>query len=827
MAKQVDGKTRGDTAYQDPATHAQGTDTIVRLRPGCLYPAVVRHTDITTGMIHVVALGILISDCKYMACVSAAYIGVQEVTLPPPGTNVTLWYWPKGSYVLGVQGNVVEAGESACWNPPITGDIDYDILKEGGKPLQVETEAEIRDTSPVYQLPIDMLPGEWGQDTGIGPVIRLLYNFAQISAGDLAKIEVHLINDMVRIVSNEFRHHHVGGDDLIWSDGWHNNKEEHFTSYSFEAEGKTKENQPLAEEKGDGVYKNLTEDGDPNMYNATGRWRYSTYIGFLGDMIHTWVTRPTEVISNTMDEAFRGCNFRQWIGQDGTFFIQAGTAVQIEVNNHLVVPAILKSFHDPEFNPQEQQMKLDASFLKVWGEGPMWEDLKVACWQMRTYLKYIPLWHSLARFRQMEANGYCKIPTEDEAPKFHPNAAEEDKEQQNSSIDEGTPYGYACISLDLAGNVSLISNDHTSVIMSNGSVQVAAPGNVEIKAGGTLSLQGQNVIVHAAKHMEIMSFFGGLYMKARKCINALCEKGRIWLKSDAEMDNDEDVGNDPLEYKITPDIKKNGIILDATKSKILTCGSYGVEIVSNQEEGHIRLQAEGAKANVTVLATENILLKAFKDIKTACYHLVLGGALSKICSGLFKIGDNVLIAGGTIIHTGALITASVISTGGYIGPSEHNGKVEDLEPPDPSNDDLDEIECGVEDEDIRSQYRDEEFKDNDWMIPAWDIPYEDDVLAPMSLKGSLLEEYARDAEDVDTMTVFDTRLEAAWRTSPENLPWPGEDGKMFVAMSSAKPLTKKWDRQFSESDIGGQKKMTSMPYQYVFSKKEFTGQTKP
>lgn len=823
MPKKVDGKTRGDTAFQDPATHAQGTDTVVRLKPGCLYPAIVRHTDLTTGMLHVVAQGELIMDCKYMACVSASYIGVQEVTLPPPGTNVALWYWPKGSYVLGTQGSIVEAGDDACWNPPITGDVDFDVLKEGGKPLQVEMETDKRDTSPVYQLPIDMLPGEWGQDTGIGPVIRLLYNFAQMSAGDLAKIEVHLINDMVRIVSNEFRHHHVGGDDLIWSDGWHNNREMHFTSYAFEAEGKQEENASFAEEKGEGVYENTSEDADPNMYSATGRWRYSTYIGFLGDMIHTWVTRPTEVISNTMDEAFRGCNFRQWVGQDGTFFIQAGTAVQIEVNNHLVVPAILKAYNDPEFNPQDQQLKLDASFLKVWGKGPMWEDLKVACWQMRTYLKYIPLWHSLERFKQMEQNGYCKIPTESEAPKFHPNAAEEDKTQQNSSNDEGTPYGYASLAMDLTGNVSLISNDHTSVIMSNGSVQIAAPGNVEIKAGGTVSLQGQNVIIHSAKNLEIMSFFGGIYSKARTCWNMLCEKGRIWLKSDGDMDDPTDPGNCPLEYEPEPDLKKNGIILDATKSKILTCGAKGVEVVSNQKEGHIKLHAEGAESNVCMYSTQHILMKAIQDIKTKCIHLALGGAITKICSGLTKIGDNVLIAGGTIINAGAIITTAVLANGGYVGPSEHNGKDPDMDPPDPSNEEADKISADIEDEDVKSKYREEEFEDSDWMLPAWKIPGGDDVKSPMSLKGSLLEDYAEDAEDVETMTIYDAMLEAAWRTSPKNYPWPGKDSNMFIAPSKGEKLTRPWDRQFSESDIGGEKDMTTYPYQFVFAKEEFKG----
>jgi hypothetical protein len=50
---------------------------------------------------------------------------------------------------------------------------------------------------------------------------------------------------------------------------------------------------------------------------------------------------------------------------------------------------------------------------------------------MRNYLKYITLWHSLERFKQMEnASGeaYCTIPKESEAISGSPMCGEKDKE---------------------------------------------------------------------------------------------------------------------------------------------------------------------------------------------------------------------------------------------------------------------------------------------------------------------------------------------------------------------------------------------------------------
>lgn len=813
---------RGNVAFQNVASQAKGSDAVTTLHVGGLYPGVVNAVDLVAGTMQVRVQGFIISNCKFAAAVGASYLGVSTVNLPPRDSNVLLWYWPDGSYVLGTGAKYIDSS----FNPPATGDEQFDVLEKGPS-LGVTAKKDKRVIAPGPTLPIDMLPGEWAMDTGIGPVFRLLYNFAQMSAGDLAKIEVHLINDMVRVVSNEFRHHSVGGDDLIWSDGWHNNHETHFTSYSFEAEGKQEENESFAEE-GDGKYKNLTEDDEPNKYNATGRWRYSTYLGFLGDMVHTWITRPTEVLSNTMEDAFRGCNFRQWIGQDGTFFIQSGMAVQIEVNPFQVVPAIIKGHNDPTFNPQDQQLKLESSFLKIWGNGPDWKDLKVSCWQMRTYLKYIPLWHSLARFKQMEQNQYCQIPTEDEVPEFMPNAEEEDKQQVNSSAD-GKPEikGYAAIAMDITGNISLISGDHTSVIMSNGSIQIACPGNLELKAGGTVSIQGKEMILHAAKDIEFMSFFGGIYSKARTCLNYLCEKGRLWFKSDAKEDDD-DAGDYPLsDEQPEAQIKKYGIIFDTAETKILALGGKGFEAVTTEKEGHIIFQTSGAESDIKFSSMQNLVFKTVKNIFLKSIGLAIGAARTFFASSIIKIGEQMKIAGGSILTKGMVQTSSVMSKGGYIGPSKYNGESDDLEDPDTSDDGCDELKDEMEEkteqEEVKSKYDEEEMNEAEWKLPEWKNDQGEDVESPFSYKASMLDDYGviLEGKGVETATIYDTMLIAARRTSPTNLPWPGKEGKMFFSMGgSDKSFSEPWDRPFTENDIGGVDKLSPRPYTLVFSKQD-------
>jgi hypothetical protein len=126
--------------------------------------------------------------------------------------------------------------------------------------------------------------------------LRLLTSLAQLDAGGLAKIECHLLNDMVRIVDLNFAHHHCGGDTFIWSNG-RNNYESHFTPYPHEASGKLTEDEPYATPN-DILGKQDVYDSIGDAISGAGRWRKSTYLGFLGDMLHFWITHPVDVISN-------------------------------------------------------------------------------------------------------------------------------------------------------------------------------------------------------------------------------------------------------------------------------------------------------------------------------------------------------------------------------------------------------------------------------------------------------------------------------------------------------------------------------------------------
>jgi hypothetical protein len=113
--------------------------------------------------------------------------------------------------------------------------------------------------------------------------------------------------------------------------------------------------------------------------------------------------------------------------------------------------------------------------------------------------------------------------------------------------------------------------------MNNGNIQLSAPHNIEIKAGGTFSVTSRDIVLKAARHIEIASLAGTIFMKARTALKALCEAGRIWIKGDAPntiSKNDEN----SLGFPEDQEFNKYSIVLDSSRGETLVHGYRGVTV---------------------------------------------------------------------------------------------------------------------------------------------------------------------------------------------------------------------------------------------------------
>jgi len=81
-----------------------------------------------------------------------------------------------------------------------------------------ETLSEMKDGADIEHFantPFDMVEGEFEIANLFGVAMHFLFTMMRMSAGDRAAVECHLINDMVRVISHQYRHFSGIGEDLF------------------------------------------------------------------------------------------------------------------------------------------------------------------------------------------------------------------------------------------------------------------------------------------------------------------------------------------------------------------------------------------------------------------------------------------------------------------------------------------------------------------------------------------------------------------------------------------------------------------------------------
>lgn len=799
-----------------------------------IYEGEVLAADYTTRKLVVMINRTPVADCLYAAGMCASLFGVSESNLPQVGTRVICMHTPSATYVLGTQPKANDPTED--YSNIVTGDTGYVQADEFPCPL-TDSEGGSSKVVSGYKASRDLLPGESEQGNNIGAVLRLLTNISHMEGG-LALVETCIANDMLRMVSQYFVHHNCGGDHFIWNNG-RCNDELHFTSYPHEAWGMKEEKEAVAEEVVDGVYKLKGKD-DP--MDATGRWRCSRYMGFLGDILHFWVTHPTEVVSTYAEGAARAGRFHTWVGQDGTLMVQAAGDVCIDVNPHIVVPEILHKWDNPAWKPEETMSKLDSEYLKIWAPGQRWNDLNASVWQMRQYLKYLTLWHSLERFRQVAVDphdsdkGLCNIPIEKDAPMGNPAADEKDKEKAGAKAAEPAA-AHALLRMSPDGSITMIAMPQNpadtgicSVVMNNGSIQLVAPHNVEIKAGGTFSVTAKDVSIRALKLVEVVSLCGALVTKARTAWKALCEKGLVWLKGDRKKSDEDKLDSEmPLEFN------EYSVVIDAPQGKTLVHGYEGAVVGSSGPDAPVRLEALNGKSEVSLYGF-NINSVAKNEVKQKCISFGSVSKLTNLQADDMKLTESVRITPSIIdilpsVRCNAIYCQSTFSVGGYTGPDE-NVRVYDKEKldkeslrPRTEDDALDPLKKrveGMKEEEYMEDFPKLEFggKWSVWQFYKWE--YHNSIADPESLKADPWFDDAvilnKRPSSSKLFTWSNSAPIKATRTSTSNAPWPGKFARMLTFMGSAnKSLWEPWDRDFTSNDIKTAGNMETKTLTYIFN----------
>ena len=462
----------------------------------------------------------------------------------------------------------------------------------------------------------DLVAGEFDFDNLFGVGLRFLTGLISMKAGDRAKVECHLYNDMVRIVSQQFRHIHGLGEDLIFDHG-RPTLERGYTSYRHELMGKELETEPLFSLNGDEVDKDSVD-----RVNASARHRYLEYMGFVGDFIHRFVCDPpaTLVSLATASSGRRAGKFWEHIGSDGSYMMHSVADIRFERVTKIPVFHRKASHESPATTKERRYRELKRDFLKAWDYGSYdAKDAYRTAYQLRLYARWLTRYQAYARALQLDSE--YDVQSEHDSPAPDWNNAEADRTAANADLEYFEAYSSYSILRD--GSQVIHDGYGSSAVFSNGNVQVSASRHLELEAGGDIRVSCSSFFLKARRHIELSASAGGIILHSFAFLRALCEKGSVHLRSDAKPPDHEtpDEPKDGVEPPIDLVVLDAAILLESVEGKtaIRSEKQVSIAVEGSPEDSDSRSDDEcdiimSTKGSFRVRTQKFIIFGAAKDI---------------------------------------------------------------------------------------------------------------------------------------------------------------------------------------------------------------------
>jgi hypothetical protein len=554
-----------DTSYTGNFKKRQPKDKGITLQPYTVFPGIVVGGSYPSGYILVETRASKQPlQCVYAGSIMSSFLGINTSYTPPKFTEVTVLYTgTTPSYILGCvpQKPLIPQGQNKTV-------VEGDPL--GSARRNSEGKIENEDVFSRHMPPTDMLEGELDMSNVAGVGITFLRHLMMMKAGDLAKVECHLLEDMVRIVSDKFKHHTAIGDFEIHNDLGKLNAIWHATDKDYESYGLE---EPQGKVKVETAVENNIDPDDAvkDRWNHTLRSRFSKYVGYLGDFIHLFVTDPTGHLADIAESSFPAGKFRAHVNNDGSLLVQSVADIAFEKVVKIVVPVPKKRYDDPD---QAIEEDLDPEPMANWIPG---DDTKLfeTAYQLRDYSRWFSNLYSLAKFH-MKSREY-HVPDPKDVAEVEKDGKDPEKNKANGSYgpELHTMYmnRYACIRIMRDGSVVAMDAYGSAINMSGGDVSVSSARNLNLEAANHVFIKaGNDVIVKARRSIEMSAVVGGILTKSKAYMQSLCEAGSIVLESFLSDSSE----SDEVEARIVED---SGLVLKAKSAKI-AIESKGMTILS-------------------------------------------------------------------------------------------------------------------------------------------------------------------------------------------------------------------------------------------------------
>jgi len=626
--------------------------------------------------------------------------------------------------------------------------------------------------------PKDLVEGEFSIENALGSGVDFLLNVVRLRAGR-AFLEACLLDDSLRLVSENFSQHTALGDVLHKDDGRLNGYEA-FTSYEHEAWGKLTPEEAKARMKAGGLEAPTEEE-----LRSTGRWRFERFTGFLGDFIHEWITSPESVLGNLATQGTRSANSRHWRGADGSLLWQSVGEIALERVVRINVPQYIGGTAGvDEPTTANFYTGLERQFLQIWDRGIDQKNTHQTAFQIRQYSRWLSQFVAYARFHQQPTR--WRVPKESETPAPETTAGESDKQAANGGAVQ--PYlTYATIRILRDGGIMALEGSGAALLISGGRAWLTAPFDLNLEAGGDIRMTaGRDVWIKGRRNVTITSVVGAFAAKARTSWRALCEMGSVWLKSDATEPTETPTGtpnNPAVEFAgagvVIEAIRSGARISSAGQTLVESTGAGDVVAEAPAKPGGVVLQASKgqvymrAARSIVADASTAIELRGVSDLLIRCSRLV-----GYIRSGMFLPSIMHATRSGISID-GVFAGRAAVCSNGFNGPAEHVGTGGGLTPPDISTPDEPDEESVIPPLAHTLTLSTRPV----WKYPPVRIPTSQPIMESLSQQHARLETPHAADPTAPAFGVWDhtsDTLRPAPGTDATSLPYPGK-GKHLVA----------------------------------------------
>ena len=511
-------------------------------------------------------------------------MGLSSMAFPEKGTEVIVLSCPdknnhQSNYVIGcVPSATQKIGRGLAFTNYVGSDKDYykGIALEKRK---ANEKNELPRVTGTY--PSNLVDGESAYVTKTGAGVEFLYNLCRLKGSELAMIEAYILDDLVRILSRNFEHLTSFGDFKIINSGGGLNVLWQGTSNEYEALGSDAEGEPIdGFEIGEKDNLNVDPDDESNfLWDA--KWRFTKYIGKIGNFIHTYITDPGKnLVSENEANQFKAGRYNFHVNQDGSVVMQSISDIVFEKTVRIPVPVANDRLEVIQAATNEQ---LNA--YEVWTplEG---EELYETSYKLADYTKWLSNYYALAGFY---AANVFNIPSEAESPEPDPYCKDRNFQEQNGGGNYHTQFtkmlqAYATIRIFKDGSIVLYDAYGSAVHMTAGHVNISAARSINLTAAANVNITaGRDVIVNAGNNIELSAMFKGILLKARTWLEMLCSKGAVVIES-AMTKNQEQQAQDSDDEEYLKRLKNangNGIILTTSHGGSGKTDGAGISLRTN------------------------------------------------------------------------------------------------------------------------------------------------------------------------------------------------------------------------------------------------------